>query len=74
MRPVTNTLYFEKNYSVNIKDIHTTEDIDKIIEKKTGHKLELSNHTCDIIERSGNVFPVSNFDINARIDKLLPSK
>lgn len=31
-----NTLYFEKKYGVNIKDIQTTDDIDKIIENKEG--------------------------------------
>lgn len=68
------TLYFEKKYGVDIKDIHTTEEIDKIIEKKTGHKIGLSQKTCDIVEKSGNVFPIADFDINKGIDRILHKK
>ena len=37
------TVIFEKKYGVNIDDFSTTEDIDKVIEKQKGRKLEIVN-------------------------------
>jgi hypothetical protein len=65
------TLYFEKRYGVNIANVNTTEDIDKIIESKTGKKITLSNRKDGFIDRVGNVFPIATFDINKRIDGIL---
>lgn len=71
---MTPTLYFEKKYGVNIKDVRTTEDIDQVIEKKSGQKIRTSKRTCGIIDKAGNVFPIISFDINKRIDKILNRK
>lgn len=68
---MSQTLYFEKKYGVNIDSLRTTGDIDQIIENKTGKKISLSTKRCGISDRVGNVFPIVSFDINKRIDRIL---
>ncbi len=71
---MTSTLYFEKKYGVNLKDIRTTDDIDHIIEKQSGQKIQVSAASCGLIDKAGNVFSVLSFDINSRIDATLRRK
>ena len=71
---MTSTLYFEKKYGVNLKDIRTTDDIDQIIERQSGQKIQVSETSCGIIDKAGNVFSVLSFDINNRIDAALHRK
>ena len=52
---MTSTLYFEKKYGVNFKDIRTTDDIDHIIEKQSGQKIQVSKTSSGIIDKAGKV-------------------
>ena len=38
---MTKTVIFEEKYGVNINDFSTTEEIDEVIEKQKGRKLEI---------------------------------
>ena len=43
----TKTVIFEDKYNVNINNFSTTDEIDKVIEKKIGRKLKMvkiNNH------------------------------
>ena len=71
---MTSTLYFEKKYGVNFKDIRTTDDIDHIIEKQSGQKIQMSKTSCGIIDKAGKVCSVLSIDINSRIDAALRRK
>ena len=39
----TKTVIFKDKYNVNINDFSTTNEIDKVIEKKIGRKLKMVN-------------------------------
>ena len=39
----TKTVIFEEKYNVNINNFSTTDEIDKVIEKKIGRKLKMVN-------------------------------
>ena len=71
---MTSTLYFEKKYGVNFKDIRTTDDIDHIIEKQSGQKIQVSKTSCGIVDKAGKVCSVLSFNINSRIDAALRRK
>ena len=59
---MSKTVIFEEKYGVNIGDFSTTEDIDKVIEKQKGRKLEIvkiDDH--GIVPSRGNVFKIKNW-------------
>jgi len=37
------TVIFEERYGVNVNDFSSTDEIDKVIEKKIGRKLQIIN-------------------------------
>lgn len=43
------TIFFESKFGVNIKDFHTTEEIDKFIEDKLGIKLQVKKIDTNIL-------------------------
>ena len=53
------TVIFEERYGVNVNDFSTTEEIDEVIEKQKGRKLEIvkiDDH--GIVPSRGNVFKI----------------
>ena len=40
---MTKTVIFEEKYNVNINDFSTTEEIDEVVEKWKGRKMEVVN-------------------------------
>ena len=38
---MSKTVIFEEKYGVNINDFSTTEEIDEVVEKQIGRKLEI---------------------------------
>ena len=56
------TVIFEERYGVNVNDFSTTEEIDEVIEKQKGRKLEIvkiDDH--GIVPSRGNVFKIKNW-------------
>lgn len=47
------TIYFEEHYNVDIDNIHSTEEVDEIIEKKIGRKLKV---------KKVEIFPIKNYE------------
>ncbi len=65
-----NTVLFENNYNIKIKDFSTTCEVDKFVARKTGKKsLKVVSVSPDIISAGGTVIPVVDVDINGRFDK-----
>ena len=57
---MSKTVIFEEKYGVNVDDFSTTEEIDEVIEKQKGRKLEIvkiDDH--GIVPSRGNVFKIS---------------
>ena len=65
------TIFFEEEYGVNLEQLHSIEEIDEVIEKKSGKKLTFSNRKCGIIDNTGNVFPILSRDIDEKINARL---
>lgn len=66
------TVIFEEKYGVNIDDFSTTEDIDKVIEKQKGRKLEIvkiDDH--GIVPSRGNVFKIRKYDIDRMFEEAI---
>ena len=62
------TIFFEEEYGVNLEHLHSIEEIDKVIEEKSGKKLTFSNRKCGIIDKAGNVFPIVSRNIDEKIN------
>ena len=61
------TVIFEERYGVNVNDFSTTEEIDEVIEKQKGRKLEIvkiDDH--GIVPSRGNVFKIRKLAQEAR--------
>lgn len=65
------TVYFEERYGVNITQFKSTEDVDKFLEERIGRALEAKDIDNGLIDRSGNVFPVRNINIDTNLNKAL---
>jgi hypothetical protein len=66
------TIIFEKKYGVNINDLSTIEEIDKVIEEKEGRELQiikLDDH--GIAHSRGNVFDLGKYDIDRMFDETI---
>ena len=62
----------KKKYGVNINDLSTIEEIDKVIEEKEGRELQiikLDDH--GIAHSSGNVFKLREYDIDRMFDEAI---
>lgn len=68
------TILFEEKYGINIDDLHSIEEIDQVIEKKSGKKLTISNQECGLVDQVGNVFPIVSFDIDEQVNARLRRK
>ncbi len=65
-----NTVLFEEKYKVNIEDFLTTSEIDEFVANKAGKKsLEVVFVGYDIVSNRGDVLPMIDTDIDARLDK-----
>jgi hypothetical protein len=67
----TKTVYFEKKYGVNIDQFKSTEEVDKFLAIKIGKALEAKDVHNGLIDRSGNVFPTRETNININLDRAL---
>ena len=56
------TILFEKEYGVDINNINSTEEIDKIIENKIGRKLQVEKI---------DIFPIKKYDIESKLNEVL---
>lgn len=65
---------FEEKYNVDIEDFSTTEEIDKLVEKKAGKKLEVVLFGEKIVSKRGDVLPSLDKDVDSEIDKALKKK
>lgn len=68
------TVIFEKKYKANMNDFHSIEDVDKFIEGKIGRKMKVTKTDSNIVDNTGNVFKIKQYDINGLIDKALNIK
>ncbi|KAF5426944.1 hypothetical protein C5S39_14270 [Candidatus Methanophagaceae archaeon] len=62
----------KKKYGVNINDLSTIEEIDKVIEEKEGRELQiikLDDH--GIAHSRGNVFDLGKYDIDRMFDETI---
>ncbi|MBE9592888.1 MAG: hypothetical protein IMF19_05355 [Proteobacteria bacterium] len=64
------TVIFEERYGVNVNDFSSTDEIDKVIEKKIGRKLQIINLDDHGISHSrGSVFKLRKYDIDYMFDE-----
>lgn len=70
----SSTVLFEKKYKVNIKNFKSTEEIDEFVESKLGRKLKSIKLDTNIVDNTGNVIEVKEYDIDSLIDKALNNK
>jgi hypothetical protein len=56
---------------VVLDQLHSIEEIDKVIEEKSGKKLVFSNRKRGFIDKVGNVFPIVSRDIDEQINARL---
>jgi len=64
------TVIFEERYGVNVNDFSSTDEIDKVIEKKIGRKLQIITLDDHGISHSrGSVFKLRNYDIDHMLDE-----
>ena len=64
------TVIFEERYGVNVNDFSSTDEIDKVIEKKIGRKLQIINLDDHGISHSrGSVFKLRKYDIDHMFDE-----
>ena len=67
----TKTVYFEKKYGVPIENLRSTEDIDHVIEKSIGRKLEVKKIDHLIVNHAGCVFDLKKYDIDKMVENQL---
>jgi hypothetical protein len=56
------TILFEKECGVDINNINSTEEVDEIIEKKIGRKLQVEKI---------DIFPIKKYDIESKLNEVL---
>ncbi len=69
---MSKTVIFEERYGVNVNDFSTTEEIDEVIEKQKGRKLEIvkiDDH--GIVPSRGNVFKIRKYDIDRMFEETI---
>lgn len=64
----TKTVYFEKKYGVPIETLKSTDEIDHVIEKSIGHKLEVKKIDHLIVNHAGCVFDLRKYDIDKMVE------
>ncbi len=67
----TKTVYFERKYGVDINQFKSTEDVDKFLANKIGRTLEAKDVNNGLIDRSGNVFPTRETNIDKDLNRAL---
>jgi hypothetical protein len=65
---VTKTVYFERKYKVPIENLKSTRDIDRVIEKSIGRKLEVKKISDVIVNHAGCVFDLKKYDIDRMVE------
>lgn len=56
------TILFEKECGVDINNINSTEEVDEIIERKIGRKLQVEKI---------DIFPIKKYDIESKLNEVL---
>lgn len=60
---------FEKRFGISSSSFKTTEDVDKFVEEKIGHRLKISSPFLDICSSRGSIFPIKDLNANEIFDK-----
>ena len=56
------TVVFEDKYGVDINNLNSTIEIDMVIEKAIGRKLDI---------KKTDIFPIKKYDVNKMLDEAL---
>ena len=72
--PDKNSLYLKRKYGVVLEELHSTEEIIRVVEEKSGKKLPLTRRKRSLIDRFGNIFPITSHDIDKKVDARLRRK
>lgn len=68
------TAIFEEKYGVDVSDFSTTEEIDEVIEKEKGRKLEIVKiEGHGIVHSRGDIFKLRKYDIDRMFDETTKS-
>jgi hypothetical protein len=65
------TVLFEKHYQVDVGEFKTTDDVDRFLEKRSGRKLGVVRISGNIVEKTGNILPVKQINVDNIIDKAI---
>jgi len=68
---VKKTVIFESRFGVDINQFSSTQEIDEFLEKKLGRKLRVVRLDQGVVDDTGNVFMLSDYDIDRIIDEEL---
>jgi hypothetical protein len=68
---VAQTVIFENKYKVDINKFSTTHQVTAFLEKKLNKSLETVSLRQNMVSNRGNIFPVTQIDINKKLDKAL---
>ena len=65
------TVLFEKHYQVDVGEFKTTDDVDRFLEERSGRKLGVVRISGNIVEKTGNILPVKQINVDNIIDKAI---
>jgi|Deesub1362A_J573_1020465.scaffolds.fasta_scaffold00348_58 hypothetical protein len=69
------TVLFEEKYGVDIRNFHSTKEIDKVVENKIGRKLKVVKVGSRVVSSGrGNIFKIRKYGINKRFKKAIRYK
>jgi len=71
---MSNSIFLERKYGVKLEELESIEEIMRVIEEKCGKKLPLTRKKRGLVDRHGNVFPITSHDINKMLDRRLRMK
>ena len=69
-----NSTFLERKYGVKLEELESIEEIVRVVEEKSGKKLPLTRKKRGLVDRPGNVLPITSHDINKMLDKRLRMK
>jgi hypothetical protein len=68
------TVIFENKYKTDINKFSTTHQVTNFLENKLHRPLETVSLQQNIVSSRGNIFPITQVDINKKLDKALNFK
>jgi len=71
VRKTTKTVLFEKAFGVDIRNFHTTEDVNKFIAKVRGREIGIIEIKTPLVVRRGGIWPIIDYDIDRMVDEAI---